>query len=236
MNRNSLKELAGRAYHAFSRITLNKANDDTQWQEASADGFNSDKRDKIEHVQSYGFTSVFLPRDQQKMSQGAGGENGEQPGGKSAEGIAVHMGGQRNHPVIIAVDDRRHRPRSLKPGESAQYDDQGQMTYLKRDGLYALSPKKVSMRHVKKDKQPSGQQGQSYKHEGEDKKVTAEIVVTEGKIQFKINGKVLGEVTDKGFLVGGSFSDKGVRQIHRKDDLDTHNDRAVGHAGKGWAV
>ena len=72
--------------------------------------------------------------------------------------------GQRNHPVCIGIDDRRHRPMGLKPGENAQYDDIGQMTLLRRDATHVLSldsqdengnqvTRYVSIRHVEKQKQ-----------------------------------------------------------------------------------
>lgn len=237
MRRNSLLEMSGRIMHTFARVTLNKADDDPKWQEASADGFNSDSREKIERVQSYGYTSVPLPRDEQKQSSNSGSaSDGEQPKGPAAEGIVAYMGGQRNHPVLIAVDDRRHRPRGMKPGESAQYDDQGQMTYLKRDGNYILSPKKVSLRHVTKEKQKAGKEGANYKHEGEDGNVTAEIKIEEGRIVFLIGGEIMGEIIAGKFVVGGAANSPDVKEIHRKDDIDDAGDKAKTHAKKGWAV
>jgi hypothetical protein len=37
------------------------------------------------------------------------------------------------------MDDRRHRPMGLKPGESAQFDDQGMMTLIRRDAIHMLA-------------------------------------------------------------------------------------------------
>lgn len=140
MNRNSLSEMSGRIMHLAMRVTLNKTNADPMMQELHLDGMNSDGRDKVEHVQSFGFTTTPLPRDQQQQQQDGGQQmDGEQPKGPAAEGICLFLGGQRNHPVCIGIDDRRHRPMGLKPGENAQYDDQGQMTLLRRTGLFLLS-------------------------------------------------------------------------------------------------
>ncbi|MET3969090.1 phage baseplate assembly protein [Bradyrhizobium sp. S3.9.1] len=193
MNRNSLLEMSGRAMHQIVRMTLNKSNDDPMMQELDFDGMNSEGRQKVERVQGFGFTSTPLPRDEKKgqQSQGGGGSggvggDGEQAKGPAAEGIAVFVGGQRNHPVVIAVDDRRHRPMGLNPGENAQYDDQGQMTLLRRGGLFLLSlddeegsgnggasaraadgsqqenkERMVSLRHVMKKKQERGSVGGS---------------------------------------------------------------------------
>lgn len=67
-----------------------------------------------ERFQTYGHTSVPFP---------------------GAEAIAVAVGGSTDHMVVIALDDRRHRPAGLQPGESTLYDDQGQMVYITRDGI-----------------------------------------------------------------------------------------------------
>lgn len=184
MNRNSLLETSGRVMHTAVRMTLNKADSDPMMQTLNFDGMNSEGRDGVEHIQPFGFSSTPLPRDEGEKKdgeQGGGngggvGGDGEQAKGPAAEGIGLFIGGQRNHPVVIAIDDRRHRPMGLKPGENAQYDDQGQMTLLRRNGLFLLSldteekgkdgkskttERMVSLRHVEKKKQErkSGQQG-----------------------------------------------------------------------------
>lgn len=139
MQRNSLLETAGRAMSGAVRMTLNKSNDDPMMQTSDFDGMNSDGRNKVERVQGFGFSSVPLPRDEDDKKQSGGDSTVEKEKGPAAEGIAIFLGGQRNHPVVIAVDDRRHRPMGMKPGENAQYDDQGQMTLLRRGGLFLLS-------------------------------------------------------------------------------------------------
>jgi hypothetical protein len=58
---------------------------------------------------------------------------------ESAEAFMSFMGGNRSFPVASVMDDRRHRPMGLKPGENAQYDDIGQMTLMRRNGLFLLS-------------------------------------------------------------------------------------------------
>ena len=171
MNRNSLMEMSGRVMHGAMRFTLNKGMDQLMMQELHLDGMNSDGRDKVERVQNYGFSSTPLPRDEQQGGgeQGGGGQIGDAVGkilGEAAEGICMFIGGQRNHPVCIGVDDRRHRPMGLMPGENAQYDDIGQMTLLRRafTAILSLDSKDaktgktverfVSLRHVNKPKQP----------------------------------------------------------------------------------
>jgi phage gp45-like len=181
MNRNSLLEMSGRVMHMAVRFTLNQSNDNPLMQELSLDGMNSDARKVVERIQSFGFTSTPLPRDEQEQKKGAkqGGDSaaGEQPKGPAAEGICLFLGGQRNHPVCIGIDDRRHRPMGLKPGENAQYDDIGQMTLLRRAGLFMLSldtkdkdgkttERFVSMRHVEKKKQERKKSGGTQQGQG----------------------------------------------------------------------
>jgi phage gp45-like len=208
MNRNSLLEMSGRVMHMAMRFTLNKGNDDPMMQELHLDGMNSDGRNKVERMQSFGFTSTPLPRDEEEKKDGqqqqSGGQsNGtESPKGPAAEGICLFLGGQRNHPVCIGIDDRRHRPMGLKAGENAQYDDQGQMTLLRRTGLYLLSmdddgegsapgavmlrdaegrltgksqkqERMVSLRHVTKKKQQRGQVGKGDGNSGSQAAVQA---------------------------------------------------------------
>ena len=211
MHRNSLLETAGRTMHQMVRMTLNSANDGPMMQELSFDGMFSEGRKIVERIQQCGFTSMPLPRDAQK----AGSNIVNDLKGAAAEGIAVFLGGQRNHPVVIAVDDRRHRPMGLKPGENAQYDDQGQMTLLRRDGVYLVSTdddgsgsapaatmladgtsqKKsrcVSLRHVvkKAQKRPGGQSSDDYKHEGDT--VNTEVRMTQGMMDFRTGDNSVG--------------------------------------------
>jgi phage gp45-like len=211
MNRNSLLEMSGRVMHQFVRTTLNKANVNTMLAELHIDGMNSDGRDKVEQLQNFGFSASPLPRDEDEKKDGqqggqqGGGANGEQPKGPAAEAILAFIGGQRNHPVCIALDDRRHRPLGLKPGESFQYDHYGQGTLIRAAATYLLSldteekgkdgkTKKterfVSLRHVKKEKQERGKIGNK---SGQDKVLTAEQQAAEDKKKedFKHEGQTV---------------------------------------------
>lgn len=227
MHRNSIRDMAFRTVHTLARATLNSASDNPMMQEMHLDFFNNDSRKNIERVQNYGFTSVPLPRSKQQGSQqqqsgGSGGETQpEQPKGEAAEALVLYQGGQRNHPVIVGIDDRRHRPRGLKPGENAQYDDIGQMTLMRRKGLFLLTldgkdddgndvERMASLRHVEKDKQPrpqkqgasqaggqsrTQQQDEDFPHEG--KSVNTEVRCTKNRIEFRVGDTVVGYY-DKG--------------------------------------
>lgn len=62
-----------------------------------------------ERFQDYGFTSAPLP---------------------GAECIAVAVGGDASHPIILRIEDRRFRLTGLLSGEVAMYDNQGQKILL----------------------------------------------------------------------------------------------------------
>lgn len=78
--------------------------------------------DDVERVQEYGFTSVPHP---------------------GAEGVALAVGGLRDHTIVIATDDRRYRLKGLAGGEVALYDDQGQTVIIHRDRVEITTPKAV---------------------------------------------------------------------------------------------
>lgn len=73
-----------------------------------------DTFDHLEHFEPYGYTSN--PKT-------------------GAEAILAAINGNRDHTVAIVIADRRYRLTSLKPGEVALYDDQGQKIYLTRAGI-----------------------------------------------------------------------------------------------------
>lgn len=68
----------------------------------------------IEHLEPYGLTSYAKP---------------------GAEALILFPDADRSHAVAVVVSDRRYRIRSLKPGEVAIYDDQGQSVTLTRSGI-----------------------------------------------------------------------------------------------------
>ncbi|WJM94971.1 phage baseplate assembly protein V [Pseudomonas defluvii] len=68
-------------------------------------------KDGMEHFEPYGFTSNAHP---------------------GAEGIALFVGGDRSHGVVVCVADRQFRLRGLKSGEVALYTDEGDRLHFKR--------------------------------------------------------------------------------------------------------
>jgi phage baseplate assembly protein V len=114
--RIDLRALANRVYLMIARATITSANDAPAMQEVDVRIGHDEAKTGVERFQNYGFTSVPLPGD-------------------GAEAIIVRISGSPSHPVVIAIDDRRYRPKNLQGGESALYDDQGQQIYISRAGI-----------------------------------------------------------------------------------------------------
>lgn len=96
-----------------SRAVLTLIDDETTLQTVQAKLLGDEVLAGLEHFQQYGFTSVPLA---------------------GAEAVALSVGGNRSHTVVINVDDRRYRLTGLADGEVALYDDRGQRVHLTRTG------------------------------------------------------------------------------------------------------
>src|ERR1700732_4749211 len=108
--RASTAMLAGRILLSIARGTLTRVNDAPTLPTADVRLLHDEAIAGAERFQDYGFTSVPKPGD----------------GSGVAEVVALFVSGNRSHPIIVRVDDRRYRLKNLQPGESSQYDDQGQ--------------------------------------------------------------------------------------------------------------
>lgn len=103
--------LRHRVMLAIGRCVLQATKDDKGMQTARLSLLASEEREGVERMQEYGFTS--RPLD-------------------GCEGVAVFVGGDRGHGVVVATDDRRHRKRGLQKGETAMYTDEGDYVLMKR--------------------------------------------------------------------------------------------------------
>jgi phage baseplate assembly protein V len=83
--------------------------EDTKMQAIQFSGHTDFLRDDAERFQQYGFSSHPLV---------------------GAEAIAVMVGGNTDHPVVIVVDDRRHRPKTLEEGEACMYTNEAGVRIL----------------------------------------------------------------------------------------------------------
>jgi|GEM_PF-3503201 len=125
--RSDTDDAARRVYLGISRGTLVQASDQTKMQEVTVRARFGRMLTNVEHWHPYGFTSVPLVPTDQEQNQ--------------AEALVTYLGGSPDHPVVISVADRRHRPKNMKPGESAHHDDQKQHVHLTRDGINTTGKK-----------------------------------------------------------------------------------------------
>ena len=122
MTRDPLKD---RLFGMIVRGVIEAVNDDTMLQSLQVSMREGELADDVERFQNYGITSRPFA---------------------DAEAVVVMVGGVHSHCVVLAVDDRRYRIKTLEEGEVALYDDQGQIIHLKRDGIVIESPLKVTVK------------------------------------------------------------------------------------------
>lgn len=86
-----------------SRAILSAISDGSGIQLVQVKLLDSEVRDGVEHFQNYGYSSVPHP---------------------GAEGVMVCVSGDRDHGIVINMDDRRYRIKGLQNGEVALYTDE----------------------------------------------------------------------------------------------------------------
>jgi len=95
-----IQQLKQRILNAIVRGVVNLVNDATGIQTLQVSLLADETQSDVERLQNYGFTSVPAP---------------------GAECIVLFVGGNRDHPVALGVDDRATRLKGLLQGDSAQY-------------------------------------------------------------------------------------------------------------------
>ena len=105
--------LRNRIANLVARAVVQLVDDDAKLQLLQVGVLADETRGELERMQEYGFTSVPLP---------------------GAEATVLFVGGRRDHGIVVAVDDRRHRKTGLQPGEVAVYNNAGAHVLLKADG------------------------------------------------------------------------------------------------------
>lgn len=108
-----LAPLRTRILNLVARAVVQLVNDETKLQLLQLGVLADETRSEVERMQNYGFTSVPLP---------------------GAECLVLFVGGRRDHGVVVAADDRRHRLKGLQPGEVAVYNNAGGQVVLRADG------------------------------------------------------------------------------------------------------
>lgn len=111
--RRFLAPLAQRIAHLAARSVLELVDDGTGLQRLQLRVLLGETRGDVERLQPYGLTSHPHP---------------------GAEGLAIFLNGNRDHGIVVQVDDRRYRLRGLEQGEVALYTDEGDKVHLRRGG------------------------------------------------------------------------------------------------------
>lgn len=106
-----IRPILNRLSMIVARGVLELVRDTKGIQAVKLDLLAEENRDNVERFQQYGFTSNPLA---------------------GAECVVLFQGGNREHGLVVSVDDRRFRLKNLQSGEVALYTDEGDMIHFKR--------------------------------------------------------------------------------------------------------
>jgi phage baseplate assembly protein V len=95
-----IEPLRRRVMLTVGRAVLHAAAEGNGLQRLQVTMLADETREAVDHVQAYGLASVPLA---------------------GAHAVIVCVGGRRDHPVAVAIDDPRFRPSWLGPGETCLY-------------------------------------------------------------------------------------------------------------------
>lgn len=114
-----LRPMATRIANSIARAVVQLVDDDRQMQLLQLGVLEGEDIDDAEHFQPYGYKSVPLP---------------------GAEAVVLFPNGDRAHPLVVVVDDRRDRPTGWEPGEAGLYSGAGAIVRLTADGGVVVIP------------------------------------------------------------------------------------------------
>lgn len=117
--RQLLRPLANRIANSIARGVVKLVDDEKKMQLVQLGVLTDETVDGAEYFQSYGFTSVPL---------------------EGAEAVAVFPNGDRAHPLVVAVSDRRYRPTGAQPGDVIVYGKLGGKVIMKAGGDVEIHP------------------------------------------------------------------------------------------------
>lgn len=99
-----LRPIKTRMANMVARAVINNVDDTKKMQLLQLGVLSGEDVEDGEHFHPYGFTSVPLT---------------------GAEAIVLFPNGDRAHPIVISVADRRHRPTGMQPGEVVIHNHNG---------------------------------------------------------------------------------------------------------------
>lgn len=108
-----MADIRNRIRNMLARGVVRLVNDAKKLQLLQVDGFEGGPADDAEHFQPYGFASVPLD---------------------GAEAFIAFPDGDREHAIVIATPDRRHRPTGGQAGEVTIYNHVGAKAVFKASG------------------------------------------------------------------------------------------------------
>lgn len=117
--RHLLRPLSNRIANSIARAVVQVVDDNTKQQLLQIGVLAGEDIDEAERFQEYGFSSVPLA---------------------GAEAVVLFPNGDRAHPLVVAVDDRRYRVTGLQRGEVAVYSKFGALIKLTKDGDIEVVP------------------------------------------------------------------------------------------------
>lgn len=117
--REEVRRIRGQVLGAVARAVVTQINTAGGSTRATIDLHADEQREDVEVLEPYGFTST-------------------PPSG--AEGVALMVGGDAAHHIVLAVGDRSLRLRGLESGEVALYAGDGQVVLLKANGDVVITP------------------------------------------------------------------------------------------------
>jgi len=116
---NLVRPLQLRIANSIARAVIQRASDSGGIQILQLGVLPGEDIDDAERFQGYGFSSVPLP---------------------GAEAVVIFPNGDRGHPLVVAVDDRRHRPTGGEPGSVTVYNHTGAKIIMEADGDIEVQP------------------------------------------------------------------------------------------------
>jgi len=119
-----LEHLANRVTNGAARGVVHLVDDSGNMQIVQIGVLDGEALDGAEHFQPYGFSSVPPPAD----ADGA------------PECAVMFPGGDRGHPIVLAVADRRHRRTGAPAGDVAMRHFTGAIVTFTEDGDVVLRP------------------------------------------------------------------------------------------------
>lgn len=109
--------LRNRVYTMITRAIIEVVKDTDGMQVVKLNLLAGETRSDVERFQNFGFSS-------------------NPPVG--AECVALAVGGNRDHLIVIVADDRKTRVKNLAKGESVVYTDDGTIIHLKKGGIVQI--------------------------------------------------------------------------------------------------